>query len=103
MRRFPTGKWTATNDAGEVAVMEYASDGTWSLTLARWPITSGIYSTDGDTLRFVTDTWCKEQGSPQHGTYTWTIDNDQLTLKKQTDECGARTGVGIDRAWKPVK
>jgi hypothetical protein len=39
----------------------------------------------------------------EQGTYTWTLDNDQLTLKKQTDECGARSGVMTDQAWTPVK
>jgi hypothetical protein len=100
--RFPTGKWTATNDAGEVAVMEYGSDEEWSLTAAGSVITSGTYSTGGDTLEFLTDTLCKEQGAEQ-GTYTWTLDNDQLTFKKQTDECGARSGVMTDQAWTPVK
>ena len=101
--RFPTGNWTATNDAGEVAVLEYGSDGTWSLTGAGEVVTSGTYSTDGDTLTFLTDTYCKGEGSPQQGTYTWTLDNDQLTFKKQADECGARSDVMTDQPWKPVK
>ena len=55
------------------------------------------------SLTFLTDTYCKGEGSSQQGTYTWTLDNDQLTFKKQTDECGARSGVMTDQPWRPVK
>jgi hypothetical protein len=98
---FPTGKWTATNSAGEVAVMEYRSDGTWAFTGAGTPISSGTYSADASTIKFVTDSYCKAAGNEQ-ATYTWTHANDQLTLEKQTDLCADRVGVLDGMAWKPA-
>lgn len=82
--------------------MDYGSDGKWSLTAAGSATTSDTYSTDGNTLEFLTDTLCKELGAEQ-GTYTWELENDQLTLKTQTDECAARSGLMTDQAWEPVK
>jgi len=99
---FPTGKWTGTGPAGEVAVMEYGSDGRWSLSIDGIVDTSGTYSTDANTFTFLTDTYCKGQGAEQ-GTYTWASENNQLTFKKQTDACDARIGAVSGGAWTPVK
>jgi hypothetical protein len=99
---FPTGKWTATNEAGDVAVMDYRSDGTWVLTANGDPLDTGDFSTDGNTITFETDAICKAVGAEQ-GTYTWTDENNQLTFKKQTDLCTDRVEVLEPRAWAPVK
>ncbi len=100
---FPAGKWTATNASGDTAVMEYKSDGTWSLTAAGSTdaVSAGSYATDGATFTFKTDTYCKAQNAEQ-GTYSWTHADDQLTLKKQSDSCADRVGVMDGTVWKPA-
>jgi hypothetical protein len=99
---FPTGKWTATNAAGSVAIMEYRPDGTWVISGDGSPIAAGKYSTDGTTITFLSDSYCQANQGAQ-GTYRWTHEEDKLTLKKQTDPCTDRIGVLDGTAWTPVK
>jgi hypothetical protein len=98
---FPTGKWTATNEAGSVGVMDFRADGTWTLTGDGTVVSSGTYATDQTTLTFKTDEYCKTVDAEQ-GTYTWTHANDQLTLDKQADACTDRVRDLDGRIWKPA-
>lgn len=98
---FPTGKWTATNEAGSVGVMEFRSDGTWTLTGDGTVISSGTYATDQTTLTFTTDEYCRTVNAEQ-GTYAWAHANDQLTLTKQNDACTDRVRDLDGRIWKPA-
>ena len=93
---FPTGKWTYS-----ALVMEYRSDGTWTLTDAGGTVSTGTYSTDATTITFKTDEYCTAVNAEQ-ATYAWQHANDQLTLTKQTDSCTDRIGVLDGTAWKPA-
>jgi len=99
---FPTGQWTAANDELGEAGIDYRSDGTWVFSADGAPISTGRYSTDGNTISFETDPTCKLVGAEQ-GTYTWTDENNELTLKKQTDLCESRVGVLDGVVWVQVK
>ena len=100
---FPTGKWTATDESsGDVALMDFRSDGTWALTANGQEVTAGTYATESGTFTFKTDTYCKGVGAEQ-GTYSWTHASEQLTLKKQDDSCTDRIGLVDGTAWKPAQ
>ena len=103
---FPTGMWTAQQSA--LWVLEFRSDGTWTTTAgasldSQDTISSGTYSTDKDTLTFLSDTYCIGQNAEQ-GTYSWTNANDQLTLTVQSDTCMDRVAA-IDQGvvWTPLE
>lgn len=98
---FPTGKWTATNESGSVGMMEYRTDGTWTLTGDGTVVSTGTYKTDTSTITFTTDEYCKTQNAEQ-GTYAWAHANEQLTLTKQTDSCADRIRDLDGRVWKPA-
>lgn len=66
------------------------------------PIGTGTFSTDGSTIKFETDSICSAEGAEQ-GTYTWTDENDQLTLTKKADQCEFRLGVLDAAVWTQVK
>jgi hypothetical protein len=91
-KAFPTGKWTATNEKFGVVEMDYRSDGTWLVSIEGKSTGTGKFSTDGNTVKFETDSICSAMGAEQ-GTYTWTNEDNQLTLTKKADECEFRVGI----------
>jgi len=101
-KAFPTGEWTATNAEFGVVEMDYRADGKWLFSIEGDPTGTGTFSTDGNTIRFETDSVCSAVGAEQ-GTYTWTDENNLLTLTKQADLCEFRVGVLDGAVWAKVK
>lgn len=101
-KAFPTGEWTATNEEFGVVAMDYRSDGKWLFSIEGDLIGTGTFSTDGSTIKFETDSICSAEGAEQ-GTYTWTDENDQLTLTKKADTCEFRLGVLDGAVWTQAK
>ncbi len=100
---FPTGRWQAGFPGQGVAVFDFRSDGTWTLTTGasldgQRPFSSGTYAIDGNTLAWLTDTGCPK--GVERGTYTWTA--TPLAFTKVSDECAARI-EGLSHAWTPVE
>ena len=92
---FRIGAWTATG------VLEFRLDNTWTYTFGGQEMSSGTYDLLEETLTFLTDATCKQQGAEQ-GTCSWSISADrQLVLKKVNDPCGVR-GLFDGVTWKMV-
>ena len=103
---FPTGKWAGT--AGDIPyVMEFRSDGTWTITWRdpdnQEQTNEGTYTADEDTVTFVTDAICDEQGYEDDGTYNWNYANDRLMLTREKDLCPDRIGALDLEAMKPAE
>jgi hypothetical protein len=103
---FPTGKWAGTV-SGIAYVLEFRSDGTWTITWRdqdnKEQTNEGTYTTDKDTITFVTDAICDGQGHEDDGTYTWRHANDELLLNRQKDECPDRMATLSGRILTPAK
>ena len=96
---FPTGTWTATNDLGMPLVLEFRPDETWKFTRDGEEMSTGTYSADEAVITFLTDSMCREQNA-ERGTYTWSYENDQLTLAKRDDRCTVGRVTTMDgKVW----
>jgi hypothetical protein len=101
---FPTGEWSNTRGYGGERVETVAAfrpDGTWELS--RGPtkntniltqLTSGLYSSTEGVLTFAADSACEAlHYGIEPGTYTWTFENEQLTLTPLHEPCVERRGA----------
>lgn len=92
---FPTGQWMASPPDGSVFIIDFRDDGSFVATggasvLELRQVDAGTFDTDGDTLRFLTDSRCRVYGGHEAGSYTWTLAGQQLALTAQEDLCQQR-------------
>ena len=77
-------------------IADFRPDGTWTFSYgaSKSNLTegsSGKYSTTEDTVTFEADAYCEAQHyGIEPGTYTWTFENEQLTLTPQHEPCVER-------------
>ncbi len=97
---FPTGKWTSNIPDVGVVVFDFRDDGKHVVTNGSSPIDqrqvdAGTYATSGDTLEFLTDSYCgtRINGGVEGGQYTWALVDEQLTLTVVEDACEGRRAV----------
>ncbi len=87
---FPTGTWQGSD---KTVMLEFRPDGTWTF---HWPtiISNGTYIADGTTLTITKDDYWGDKP----GTYSWTHEDDRLTLTRLHDPHSGRSNAW-DKVW----
>lgn len=91
------GTWVTELPNGGVGLLEFQADGIdkYREGPSRQGVATidyGTYEVDSETLTFLTSTYCDEPIDAQEATYTFTVENDQVTFKNTSgdDKCTDR-------------